>query len=126
MTLAVGSSPCAPHSDCSHWLAPLTGLQCSPTHCQLPAGSNHYQQEVIINSAAYFFAELQQPTGCVRVRTLHPTSPHCLVEPAQRGRPLLALRQSSQPVTCCPSEQEKLELACQAVEEARGEGKASQ
>ena len=54
MTLAAGSSPCAPHSDCSHWLAPPTGLQCSPTHCQLPAGSNHDQQEVIINFCCLF------------------------------------------------------------------------
>ena len=78
MTLAAGSSPCAPHSDCSRWLAPLTGLQCSPTHCPLPAGSNHDQQEVIINFCCCSFTQLQ-PTGCVHVHTLHPTPPRCPV-----------------------------------------------
>ena len=49
MTRVADSSPCVPHSDCSRWLAPLIGQQCSPTPRPLPAGSNHDQPEVIIN-----------------------------------------------------------------------------
>ena len=134
MTLVAGSSPCAPHSDCSHSLAPLTGQQCFPTHHPLPVGSNHDQQEVIsikcmwqLIRAKLFnsFILVTQVyvcthvcvwcvcvcvcVWCVCVCVCFHESPHCPVVPAQREQPLPVQQLSSQPATCCPSEPEEWE-----------------